>query len=537
MPGFCLQARPPEGDPGPAAVVRDADVVGAHLEDAAHFPGGHATELVRPSSESQIAQILRRSASILPIGAQSSLTGGATPMGELLLSTTRLNRIERVGTDSVRVQVGVTMAELDRELERVGRYYPPGPTFAGAFVGGTVATNAAGAATFKYGQTRAWVQGLTVVLPCGAVLDVERGTTRAHADGYFELRVADRTVRIDVPRYRMPPVPKLSAGYFAAPGMDLIDLFIGSEGTLGVVTAVTLRVLSVRPAVCLVFVAFSDRGAALRFVRQLRESAMATWRTRDPRGVDVSAIEHLDARCLALIKEEGLDRANGVRVSEDARLALLVTLELPQGTGAEQAFDEIGQAGGPGAPDTPLVRFCSMLSDAGVLDRTEIAVPGDRARAAQLLAVREAAPSLVNQRVGRAKQTLDSRIEKTGADMIVPFDRLDEMLAFYDAELRRRGLDGAVWGHVSDGNLHPNVIPRSFADVESGKAAILEFGREALRLGGAPLAEHGVGRNLVKQQLLRMMYGAAGVDEMRRVKGAIDPSWKLAPGVLFPRWT
>ena len=109
------------------------------------------------------------------------------------------------------------------------------------------------------------------------------------------------------------------------------------------------------------------------------------------------------------------------------------------------------------------------------------------------------------------------------------------MLAFHDAELRRRGLDGAVWGHISDGNLHPNVIPRSFDEVESGKAAILELGREAIRLGGAPLAEHGVGRNPVKQQLLHMMYGAAGIDEMRRVKRAIDPSWKLAPGVLFQR--
>jgi D-lactate dehydrogenase (cytochrome) len=271
-------------------------------------------------------------------------------------------------------------------------------------------------------------------------------------------------------------------------------------------------------------------------VRRLRESAMTTWRTRDPRGIDVSAIEHMDARCLALIKEERLDRANGVQVSDDTQLALLVTLELPQGTRADQAFDEIGGALDPGAPDTPLVRFCRMLADAGVLDRVEIAVPGDRARAAQLLALREAAPTVVNQRVGRAKQTIDSRIEKTAADMIVPFDRLDELLTFYDAELGRRGLDAAVWGHISDGNVHPNVLPQSFADVESGKAAILEFGREALRLGGAPLAEHGVGRSPVKQQLLHMMYGAAGIDEMRRVKRAIDPAWKLAPGVLFRRW-
>src|SRR6185295_5886961 len=100
-------------------------------------------------------------------------------------------------------------------------------------------------------------------------------------------------------------------------------------------------------------------------------------------------------------------------------------------------------------------------------------------------------------------------------------------LQFYDDEFQRRGLDAAVWGHISDGNVHPNVIPRSFADVESGREAILAFGREVIRLGGAPLAEHGVGRNQVKQRLLQELYGAAGIEDMRAVKRAIDPDWKL----------
>ena len=118
--------------------------------------------------------------------------------------------------------------------------------------------------------------------------------------------------------------------------------------------------------------------------------------------------------------------------------------------------------------------------------------------------------------------------------MIVPFDRFGEMMAIYRDGFTSRGLDFAVWGHISDGNVHPNVIPRSVADVDSGKAAILAFGREVIRLGGAPLAEHGVGRNPVKQELLRMLYGDSGIEEMRTVKRALDPAWKLAPGVIFP---
>jgi D-lactate dehydrogenase (cytochrome) len=212
-----------------------------------------------------------------------------------------------------------------------------------------------------------------------------------------------------------------------------------------------------------------------------------------------------------------------------------VTLELDAAVTSARAFDEIGRAREPGAPDTPLIRFCRALDDAGVLDDVEIAVPGDRAREQQLLALREAVPAGVNARVGRAKRHVDERIAKTAADMIVPFERLEALMTLYDEEFRRRGLDAAIWGHISDGNLHPNVIPRSMADVESGREAILAFGREAIRLGGSPLAEHGVGRSAVKQRLLEELYGRHGIEEMRAIKRVLDPEWKLAPGVLFHR--
>jgi D-lactate dehydrogenase (cytochrome) len=118
--------------------------------------------------------------------------------------------------------------------------------------------------------------------------------------------------------------------------------------------------------------------------------------------------------------------------------------------------------------------------------------------------------------------------------MIVPFDRFGEMMAIYRDGFASRGLDAAVWGHISDGNVHPNVLPRSYAEVERGRDAILFFGRECARLGGCPLAEHGVGRHPVKQTLLRQLYGERGIDEMRAVKRALDPDGKLAPGVIFP---
>ncbi len=514
------------------AILRDPDILASFLEDAAHFPGGHAAGLATPSSVSEVAALVRAERSLLPIGAQSSLTGGATPMGEVLLSTSKLNRILEIGERSVRVEAGVSLTDLDAALARTGRYYPPTPTFMGAFVGGIVATNAAGAATFKYGTTRGWVEALTVVLADGDVLTIERGATIADADGWLTLPTGARPIRVRTPRYRPPAVPKVSAGYCASPNLDLIDLFIGSEGTLGVITDVTLRVVPRRPARCLVFAPFADRRRALAFVASMRAAARETWHTGDPRGLDVSSIEHMDARCLALLREDGADARLGVRIPPASSIALLITLELPPDTTAADAFDQLGRVR---ELDTPLTRLARALDDARVLEDVEIAVPEDAARAAQLLALREAVPALVNARVGRAKQTIDPRIDKTAADMIVPFDRLDALMVLYDEEFAHRGLDAAVWGHISDGNLHPNVIPRSLADVESGKEAILAFGREALRLGGSPLAEHGVGRNPIKQQLLLAMYGSEGIEEMRAIKRALDPEWKLAPGVLFPR--
>jgi D-lactate dehydrogenase (cytochrome) len=478
-----------------------------YLSDAAHFPGGHAAAIAIPRSVAEIPAIVRGAASLLAIGAQSSLTGGATPMGEVVLSTEKLNRILEIGPGFIRVEAGVPVAAMQEALAQAGAWFPPAPTFTGAFAGGIVATNAAGAATFRHGPVRPWVQALTVVLADGTELAVRRGEVRAQSMG------------IPLPRYRMPDVVKVSAGYFSAPDMDLVDLFIGSEGTLGVITTVTFRTLSPVPTSALAFVPCPSEPEALALVAELRREGA------------VAAIEHVDRRCLEILHEDGADRRCDVRVPPGTELALLAQLELAPGTTGADALSQIEES--LSGLETPLARVCRLLHAHGVFDAAEIALPGHARRAEQLIALREAVPAGVNQRVGRAQQTIDARIAKTAADMIVPFERFGEMMRIYRDGFAARGLDFALWGHISDGNVHPNVLPRSYADVERGKDAILFFGREAARLGGCPLAEHGVGRNTVKQALLRELYGEEGIDQMRAVKRALDPTWKLGPGVMF----
>jgi D-lactate dehydrogenase (cytochrome) len=506
----------------------------AFLEDAAHYPGGHARGVLFPRSAADIADMLRRVPAALPVGAQSSLTGGATPMGEMIISTSKMTEVVSRSADRITVQAGLTVAAMQEHLAAAGAWFPPAPTFTGASAGGIVSTNAAGAATFKYGSTRPWVEALIVVLADGTILDLHRGDVTAHA-GTFTLDTRSGPVTVRVPSYVMPDVAKRSAGYHAHSDMDLVDLFIGAEGTLGIVAQITFRVMTTAPQSTLALIPCQSERQGLDVVIALQHASLQTRQAADPAGIDAAAIENIDERSIQILREDGADKASDVTFPEGSRVALLVQLELPAGTSSAQAYDQIGSALTPDAPDSALTRFCQLLERHSLLDVTELALPGDRRRTDQLIAIREAVPAGVNRRVGLAKRDIDPRIEKTAADMVVPLEAFGEMMEVYRRGFQARAIDYAIWGHISDGNVHPNVIPRSYDDVVRGKEAILEFGRAAVALGGCPLAEHGVGRNPVKQALLRQLYGDAGISEMRAVKRALDPEWKLAPGVIFPR--
>ena len=353
------------------------------------------------------------------------------------------------------------------------------------------------------------------------------------AAGRFVIETPAGEIAVPAPTYRLPRVPKHSAGYHAGPELDLVDLFVGSEGTLGVVTSVTLDVLPRRPEMGVALIALDGEEQAIALAARLRDVSLDTRRRADPAGLDVAAIEYLDRKSLDLARAAAAGRGSRVSIPGPAGAVLLVQIELPPGATAGEVHEQIGLAASA-TPAGPIVHFCRLLEARGLLDRTELAAPGETARAAELLAFREAVPEAVNRQVAVAKRTVDGTIEKTAADMIVPFPKLADCLRLFRAAFEARGLDHAVWGHLSDANLHPNVIPRSADDVQAGKEAILACGREVVRLGGCPLAEHGVGRNPVKQALLRLLLGESGIERMRAVKRALDPENKLAPGVLFP---
>ena len=329
------------------------DVPITQLEDAAHLAGGHALGLAFPEHEADVAALMRRGVPLLPIGAQSSVTGGGTPMGELLVSTAKLDRIVEIGDGFVRAEAGVPLDRLEPALNAAGWTYPPVPTWTAATVGGVVSTNAAGPGTFKHGVTRDWVLAITVVLPSGDVLDLRRGEVVADADRGLRIDTSARELALRIPDLPLPEVPKRSAGYHCCAGMDLIDLFIGAEGTLGIVCEVTLRTLPHHASTARALVPAPTEAAAIEFVRALRHASHSTWRRREPQGIDVSAIEHLDRRSLELLREDGVDRREQLTWPDAAGVVLFVDLDLPAALTPADGMEPDGDGPRRGRPRQP----------------------------------------------------------------------------------------------------------------------------------------------------------------------------------------
>ena len=522
-----------------APPVRESpEALDPYLGDASGAPRGHAAGLVRPASEAEAAAFLRGSeVSVLPQAAHTSLTGGAIPQGEVVLSVEALRdcgAIERRAGAGARATfgAGVRLRELQEHVGQAGFYFPPVPTYREAMIGGTASTNAGGAATFKYGATRRFVHSLRVLLWNGDLLVLERGQVLARPGESFAIELSDgRALAVPAPRYRLPALDKLSAGYFASDPLDLVDLFVGAEGTLGLITAVTVELVPKPPAVVTGLVLLADEDRAFALGVALREAARTARARGDVAGPDVRAIEWLDAHCLEILRESGDAQRGRVALPPEARAGLLFELELPEPLGNEKAQERIAAAlnGGGQGRDDGLLRLFRILREHQAVDTLEFAFPEDETRQRALSELREAVPQRVAEHLARRPS-----VTKAGGDLIVPFEQLDEMMRVYASGFERRGLRYAVWGHFADGNLHPNALPEDAEGSRRAVEALFEFAAEAGRRGGSPLSEHGVGRSPIKQRMLREFLGAQAVAEMRAIKRALDPPGRFAPGLIFP---
>jgi FAD/FMN-containing dehydrogenase len=430
--------------------------------------------LIVPSDEAGVIAALREASEedvgVTIAGAGTGVTGARVPLGGWVLSLERFRRLE-IEPGFAIVGAGVLLRDLHAAAQSTGQFYPPDPTETGASLGGTIATNASGSRSFRYGATRRWIERLRVVLADGRVMDIGRGDP----------------IDFDPGTIPLPAVTKNTAGYLLRAGMDWIDLFVGSEGTLGVVTEARVRLLPSPTEVIAAVIFFADDQSALAAVEEWRAAAR-------PR-----MLEYFDAPSLALL------RTRFPEIPAKAQAAILFDQDLAS------------------ADDPELDAWSARIDASHALPDSWIAISAaDRERFRRF---RHALPELVNDTV-RRNGTL-----KMNSDYAVPLARNREMLAYYRQRLEQE-FPGryVIFGHIGDAHVHVNL----FSSPGHPKAAtdlLLEFARKTVELGGTVSAEHGLGKR--KAHLLKLQYAAAQLELMRAVKRRLDPQNLLGRGILW----
>jgi glycolate oxidase len=439
------------------AVVTDPDLVASYRQDWARDPSaGTPRAVVRATSTDDVSATLRwasaNGVAVTPRGAGSGLSGGATAVdGGIVLSTERMRAITvDPATRTAVVQPGLLNAEVKRAAAEYGLWYPPDPSsFEICSIGGNAATNAGGLCCVKYGVTTDYILGMQVVLADGTV------------------------VRLGGPRLK------------DSAGLSLTKLFVGSEGTLGVITELTLRLLPAQPPQSTVVATFSSLAAATEAILGI------TGRLRP------SMLEFMDSVAVNAVEDElkmGLDRS--------AAALLVARSDAPGPYAAEEA--------------ALMALECEKAGAAEVF-HTNDHEEGEAFCAARRFAI--------------------PAVERKGAllleDVGVPLPRLGELVTGIADIAARREVMVSVIAHAGDGNTHPLIVhdPADAAQTQRAHAAFGEIMDLAIGLGGTITGEHGVGR--LKKAWLPDQVGPEVMELTRRIKAALDPTGILNPGAML----
>jgi D-lactate dehydrogenase (cytochrome) len=370
-----------------------------------------------------------------------------------------------------------------------------------------VSTNASGAKSYRYGSMRQHVVGLQLLLANGKSLSLRRGEQFAQ-DRQFVLRLDDGSqIAGQLPAYQMPQV-KNASGYYVHENMDLIDLFIGSEGTLGIVTEVTLALAPLPGFTWGMMAFFTSEQNALAYVHALRAL---------PQAEQPIAIEFFDQACLALIRSEQEQlhaHQNIPALSPTSQSAIYTEFTAETLTQRDEGVNRLGDL---------------LSTTGGDEDATWLAL--SRQDLEKLIAFRHAIPESINRIIAERKRQ-HPNLTKLGSDMAVPDDKLDWVMKLYEDTLTQAGLEALKFGHIGDNHLHVNILPRNEAEYTQGKQLFELWAREIVAAGGTVSAEHGIGK--LKHALLAELYGAQALNEMRALKRCFDPQGLLNPGNMFP---
>ena len=523
-------------------VKTDPDSIKSFLTDASYLSDGNAERVEMPEGADEVAEILRAATRdktpVTVSGAGTGTVGGRIPMTGLVLATDKLNKIKSMARNgssgaSAVAEAGVSVLDLQKFVETEGLLYPPDPTERSCYLGGTVATNASGARTFKYGPTRNHIRRLKIALATGDLIDLRRDEIHADSSGQIRIPLASgRVIEAHLPTYQMPKTRKHAAGYYVTQGMDALDLFIGSEGTLGVVTEVEVALLKKPEGLLSGVVFFGSEENLLQFVSEARARSLSNRQADGPQVRQLGALiekaleitdrqpieqrsgnhpidQSIDARALEYFDNESLDflRAKYEKVPAPAVGAIFFEQEITAAT-----------------EETLMGQWFELLEKHGALsdDSWFATTESDQAR---LREFRHALPVLMNEWFSRHNQ------RKVSTDMSVPDEAFSQMLRFYQDTLRPSGLRHTIFGHIGDNHVHVNILPRNDQEASTAREIYLRFVKRAVEVGGTISAEHGIGK--LKRDYLRLLYSEQHLREMAALKLAFDPAAILGRGNIF----
>jgi len=461
----------------------DQDIIKGFLEDSSNLSGGHADGAYIPENKKEIVEAIKECNSqktpLTVSAGQTGTTGGCIPFGGWILTTQKLNKIIEINAKEkyAIVEPGVSLEQIEKEVANHHLLYAPDPTEKTATIGGNVSTNASGGRCFRFGSTRDHILGLELILPSGEILKLERDQ--------------------QITNYRLPitdyasPLIKSSAGYYSRPNMDPIDLFIGSEGTLGIISQIKIKLVSELKETLDLVIFFSSEEKAVNFVLQAKKEDFK----------NVNFYEFFDANTLQMLK------AAYPHIPEKAKAAVYIEQE----TDLEQDID----------------RWAKLIKKYGAsIDDCWLGM--DQAKKEELAKFRHAIPEHINELYKK------HHLIKLATDIAVPNDKFIKMFSFYNSSLviSHSSLFSIKFGHIGDNHLHVNLLPKTEEEKVVAKETIMKFIKKAVDLGGTVSAEHGIGK--IKHAYLKMMYGDAGIEEMRQIKKQFDPNFILGQNNIFP---
>ncbi len=450
------------------------------LKDESFLSGGNCQSVAWPKDSNEATVYLKECfEDCVPLtisGARTGIAGGAVPLGGAVLSTDFLKGISPTSRANViRVQAGETLDSVQEycKREKPGLFYPPDPTETTASIGGTIATDASGAASYKFGSTRKWVDRVKILLPSGTDITIKRG------DYQFDSGKLNHPLLglIKLPGLEKPQPSKNAAGLYISPEMDLIDLFIGSEGKLGLILEADLM-LKRKPHTIASFAVFCNEDQFWNLRNDLINS-----------NLPMRELEVMADTCLPFLQiytEKSYPKHGNWVLFTSIDIASEEELDIALET-LEMLLEE---------------KKISIDNTWGGFDETE------RKR---LKEFRHLLPETVN-RIISGFSSKNSRIHKISTDTAVHPDQLKEYYQTMKNILESTGVEHVVFGHSGQGHLHANLIPKDNGQLEKAEQAVKLIAAEAVELGGTVSAEHGTGK--LKAPLLKLMYSRNELDDM-----------------------